>query len=63
MHNPELVLNNEAQKLLWDFDILTNHLISARRPDFVVTNNKKKKTFKIVAVAVSADHRVKLKES
>ena len=39
-----------------------DHLISARRPDLVWVN-KKKRTCQIVDFAVSADHRVKLKES
>ena len=30
-----------TQKFLWDFDIHTDHLISARRPDFIIINNKK----------------------
>ena len=29
-HTPPSVLENETHKLLWDFDRLTNHLISAR---------------------------------
>ena len=49
-------------KLLWDFDIQTDHLISARRPDFIIIN-KIKRTFKIVDFAVSVDHRIKLKEN
>ena len=41
-----------------------DHLISARRPDLIIinNNNKKKRTCKIVDFAVSADHRIKLKE-
>ena len=62
MHNPELVLENEKHKFLCNFDIQTNHLISARRPDLIITN-KNKITYKIVNFAVPADHRVKLKES
>ena len=27
MHNPESVLENDTHKLLWDFDIQTDHLI------------------------------------
>ena len=30
MHNPEPVLENDTHKLLWDFDIQTDHLILAR---------------------------------
>ena len=41
MHNPAPVLENNKHKLLWDFDIQTDHLISTRRPDLIVINNKK----------------------
>ena len=43
MHNPEFVLENETHKLLWVFDIQTDHLISLRRPDLVIINYKKRK--------------------
>ena len=46
----------------WDFDIQTDHLISASRPDLIIIN-KKKRTCKIVDFAVPADHTIKLKES
>ena len=66
-HNPASVLENDTHKLLWDFDIHTDHLISARRPDLIIINKKKKKkkkrVYKIVDFAVPADHRIKLKES
>ena len=42
-------------------DIHTDHLISARRPDLIIFN-KKKRTCKIVDFAVPADHKIKLKE-
>ena len=61
MHNPAPVLKNDTHKLLWDFDIHTDHLISARRPDLMIIN-KKKRICKIVNFAVPADHRIKLKE-
>ena len=63
MHNPAAVLENETYKLLWDFYIQTDHLISARRPDLIKKRKKKKRTCKIVDFAVPADHRIKLKES
>ena len=44
------------------FDIHTDHLISARRPDLIITNNKKKRICKIVYFAVPVDHGIKLKE-
>ncbi len=61
MHNPAPVLENDTHKLLWDFNIQTDHLIPARRPDLIKIN-KKKRTCKIVDFAVPADHRIKLKE-
>ena len=62
MHNPAPVLENDFHKLLWDFNIQSDHLIQARRPDLIIINNKKKRTCKIVDFAVPADHRIKLKE-
>ena len=44
MHNPAPVLENDAHKLLWDFNIQTNHLISARRPNLIIINKKRKST-------------------
>ena len=37
MHN----LKNETHKILWDSEMQTDHLISARRPDPEISNNKK----------------------
>ena len=68
IHNPAPVLEYNTHKLLWDFDIHTNHQISARRPDLTITKKKKKKkkkkkrNCKIVDLAVPADHRIKLKQ-
>ena len=39
MHNPKSILN-ETHKLLWDFEIQMDHLISARRPDVIIINKK-----------------------
>ena len=68
MHNLTPVPENDAHKLLWDFDIQTDPLISARRPDLIIINKKKKekkkkRTYKIVDFPIPADHWVKLKES
>ena len=43
MQNPAPVLENDTHKLLWDFDIHTGHLISARIPDLIIIKNQKKK--------------------
>ena len=54
------VLENETQKIHWNFEIQTNHLISARRPDLVIVD-KKKSTCRILHFAVPPDYREKLK--
>ena len=59
-HNLESVLKNETHNFLLDFEIQTDHLISARWPDHII--NKKERTCRIVDFAVPAEHRVKLKE-
>ena len=38
MHNPASVLEKDTHKLLWDFDILMDRLIWARKPDFIIIN-------------------------
>ena len=43
-------------KILWDFEIQTDHLIPARRPDLVLIN-KKKRTCHYVNFVVSVDNR------
>ena len=40
MHNPALVLKNDTHKLIWDFNIQTDHLISARRLDIIIIKKK-----------------------
>ena len=35
MYNSESVLENKTQKILWDFEIQTDHQIPTRRPDSV----------------------------
>ena len=39
-HNPAPVLENATHKLLWDFNIQTDHLIPVRRPDLIIINKK-----------------------
>ena len=65
MHNPAPVLKKDSHKILWDFNIQTDPLIPARRPDLIMINKKKKKKriCKIVDFAVPADPRINLKES
>ena len=64
MHNPAPVLENDTYKLLWDFNIQTDHLNPARRPNLIIINKKKKKKIcKIFDFAVQADHIIIQKES
>ena len=58
MQNPASVRENSTHKLVWDFDIQTDYLISARSPDLIIIN-KNKRTYTIVEFA---DHKIKLKE-
>ena len=41
MHNPAPVLENDSHKSLSDFNIQTDHLIPARRPDLIIINKEK----------------------
>ena len=61
MQNSTSVVDTETHKLLWDYIIHTDHLMSARRPDLMIIN-KKERTCRTVDFAVPADHRFKLKE-
>ena len=47
MHNPAPVQENDTHKLLWDFDIHTDHLISVRRPDLIIIHKKKREFAKL----------------
>ena len=40
MHNSESVPENETYKILWDFEIQTDHQISASWPDLVIVHKK-----------------------
>ena len=55
------IIENDTHKLLWDFDIQTDHLIPARRP-YLIIINKTKRICKIVDFAVPADHRLNLSD-
>ena len=58
MDNRAPVLKTDTHKLLWDFDIHTDHLISTRRPDLIIINSNKKKR----KSAKLSDFKIKLKE-
>ena len=56
-HEPESVFENEDYKIFWDFNIQTDHVIEARRPDLVVVD-KKERSCKIIDFAVPGDSRI-----
>ncbi len=60
-HVPESVLENDDNKLLWDFSVRTDHGIGARRPDLVIIDMRDK-SCQIIDVAIPEDGRVKEKE-
>ena len=62
MHKSESVRKNKTQKILWDSEIQTNHLIPTRRPDLVIID-KKHKNCRLVDFAVLADYTEKIKEN
>ena len=62
MLNAAYVLENNTHKILREFNIQADHLISARRPDLIIIN-KIKRTCKSVDFAVPDDLKIKLKES
>ena len=41
MRNPASVLENDTHKLIWDFNIQMDHLISARWLDLIIISKKK----------------------
>ena len=61
-HRAEKVLENNEVKILWDFNIHTDRVIEARRPDIVVVDKVSSQTM-IIDIAVPGDFRVKTKES
>ena len=62
-HKPESVLDNEMDKIIWNFEIQTAHQIPARRADRVIIDKKKERISRIVDFAVPVDHRVKIKKA
>ena len=56
-HTPEKVLENEEIKILWDYDVRTDHVIQARRPDLILVQKGTNKV-SLIDVAVPWDSRV-----
>ena len=39
-HQPDMVIENDSCKILWDFTVQTDHMITARRPDMIFIDKK-----------------------
>ena len=61
-HVPEKVEETDHVKILWDFNIQTDHVIEHRRPDVVVLD-KHEKMCHLIDIAVPGDCRVEAKEN
>ena len=55
------VVENDRVKMLWDFNIRTDHVIQNRRPDIVVLYKTERKSH-LIDIAVPVDKRIELKE-
>ena len=53
MHNPAPLQENDTHKLLWDFGIQTDHQMSARIPDLIIINKKKRREFEKLSTLLS----------
>ena len=61
-HKPEPVLKNDAYKPLYDFNIMTDKKITARRPDIVIVNKGQRKTT-LIGIGCPCDRNVNDKET
>ena len=60
-HSPASVAENDSIKILWDFNVFVDHLISVRRPDIVIIN-KKAATMSLIDIAVPAEKHISAKK-
>ena len=56
-HQPQPSSENSGAKILWDFNIYTDNIISARRPDIVLIDKQTKKTI-IIDINCPADKNI-----
>ena len=61
MHKPESILENKTHKILWYFEIQTDHLIQARRQDLVIIN-KRNRMCDSIDFTVPKNQIVKIKD-
>jgi len=61
-HEPQSVSQNSQVKLLWDFNIYTDHVLSALQPDILMVD-KHNNTVEIIDISVPADSNVSSKDT
>ena len=61
-HTPSAVVESRKVKVMWDFNIYTDHVLAARHPDIVVID-KHQKAVQIIDIAVLSDCNVTMNES
>ena len=59
--HPEPVVENENYNLFYDFNSITDHLISARRPNLVYVDKQSRKTY-LIDITFVMDRNVITKE-
>ena len=52
-------MESENFKILWDFTVLCDRKIEARRPDIVFIDKKEREVVVMIDVAIHGDDRVK----
>ena len=57
MHNPESVQENETHKVVWDFKLPTDHLISTKRPDLVIDKKEKNEPATLLEDLKTVEHK------
>ena len=60
-HNPDSVTENDFAKILWDFNIFVDYMLSARRPDIVIID-KVSALITMADVSIPADKHLSAKE-
>ena len=60
-HTPTAVVEDSVIKVLWDFNIFTDHHLTAHHPDIAVLD-KQPKTVQITDIAVPSDGNVSITE-
>ena len=60
-HRAEAVCENDDAKLYWDFNVYTDRVIEARRPDIILLKKKENECL-VIDIAVPGDARVQSKE-